>query len=60
MKPLSQHIQENLNAESLKESFTEKLVDEELEALTRAVPAEKEERVSTTSLVDTMVGGEEN
>lgn len=58
MKPLSQHIQENLDAESLKESFTEKLVDEELESLTRAVPAEKEERVSTTSLVDTIVGGD--
>lgn len=56
MKPLSQHIQENLNSESLKETFTEKLVDEELDALTRVAPAEKIDNKPTKSLVDTAVG----
>jgi hypothetical protein len=57
MKPLSQHIQENLNSESLKEVFTEKLVDEELDALNRVSPADKVEKKPTKSLVDLTVGG---
>lgn len=57
MKPLSQHIQETLNHESLKEAFTEKLVDEELDALTRVSPEDIEEKKPTKSLVDTAVGG---
>ena len=58
MKPLSQHIQENLNSESSKEVFREKLVDEELDALTRVAPATTVDTKQTTSLVDTMVSGD--
>nr|WP_294927757.1 hypothetical protein [uncultured Flavobacterium sp.] len=57
MKPLSQHIQETLNNESLKEAFNEKLVDEELDALTRVSPATKVERKDGKSLVDIAVSG---
>jgi len=57
MKPLSKHIQETLNNESLKEAFNEKLVDEELDALTRTAPATKVEKKDGKSLVDTAVGG---
>lgn len=56
MKPLSQHIQETLNNESLKEAFEVKLVDEELDALTRVSPATNFQKKSTKSLLDTAVG----
>lgn len=58
MKPLSQHIQENLNAESLKESFTEKLVDDELDALNRVAPVTTADEKPAKSAVDTAVCGE--
>ena len=54
MKPLSQHIQEKLNTESLKESFIKNLVEEELDALTRIAPAEKVKE-NTSSLADASV-----
>jgi hypothetical protein len=57
MKPLSQHIQETLNNESLKEAFNEKLVDEELDALTRVSPQNKVKKKPTKSLVDSAVSG---
>lgn len=47
MKPLSQHIQETLNSESLKQAFTEKLVDEELDTLTRVSIATTVDREQT-------------
>jgi len=58
MKPLSQHIQENLKNATLEEVFTEQLVDEELDALTRVAPENTEEKKPTKSLVDTVVGGD--
>jgi hypothetical protein len=57
MKPLSKHIKETLNNESLKEVFTEKLVDEELDTLTRLSPSTKVEKKETKSFLDTAVGG---
>lgn len=57
MKSLSQHIQENLNNEPLKEVFTGKHVDEELDALTRVSPKNDVEKKPTKSLVDTAIGG---
>jgi len=57
MKPLSQHIQETLNNESLKQVLIENLVDEELRDLKRVAPANKVSKGSETSFVDKMVGG---
>lgn len=57
MKPLSQHIQETLSSQSLKEIFIEKLIDEELNALNRVAPAEKISKVDTNSLVDSSISG---
>lgn len=57
MKPLSQYIQETLNNESLKEVFVEKLIDEELDALTRTAPAEKVSKANLSSLVDKTISG---
>nr|WP_315219777.1 hypothetical protein [uncultured Flavobacterium sp.] len=57
MKPLSQHIQETLFDESLKEAFNEKLVDEELDALTRIAPAENVPKADTSSFVDKTISG---
>jgi len=56
MKPLSKHIKETLNNEPLKKVFTEKLVDEELDSLTRMRPATKVEKKETKSFLDTAVG----
>jgi hypothetical protein len=56
MKPLSQQIQETLNIESSKEVFTEKIVYEELDALTRVAPENIVEKKPMKSLVDTAVG----
>jgi hypothetical protein len=55
MKPLSKHIQETLTSNSLKGVFVEKLVDEELDALTRAAPSEKVAKSNTSSLLDSVV-----
>lgn len=52
MKPLSQHIHEKLNNESLKETFVEKLVEEELDALNRISPENNQPKTPTKSLVD--------
>lgn len=57
MKSLSQHVQETLNNESLKEAFEEKFVDEELDALTRVSPATKVEKKDGKSLEDIAIGG---
>lgn len=57
MKSLSQHIQETLTSNTLKEVFVEKLVDEELDALTRAAPSEKAPKSNTSSLLDSVVHG---
>lgn len=57
MKPLSKHIQDTFNNESVKEVFVEKLVDEELDALNRTAPAEKVHRVERSSLVDKTISG---
>ena len=57
MKPFSQHIQETFNNESSKEVFTEKLVDEELDALNRTAPAEKVPKADSSSLVDKTISG---
>lgn len=57
MKPLSQHIQETLCNESLREVFVEKLLDEELDALTRTAPVEKVDKKSSKSLVDSTISG---
>jgi hypothetical protein len=57
MKPLSQHIQETFSSHSLKEVFTEKLIDEELDALTRVAPVKKVSKADTNSLVDSTISG---
>ncbi|WP_161595790.1 hypothetical protein [Flavobacterium pectinovorum] len=57
MKPLSQHIQETFNNESLKEAFEEKLVDEELDALNRTAFAIEVPKADKSSLVDKTISG---
>lgn len=57
MKPLSQHIQETLSNESLKEAFVDKLVEEELDALNRTAPAKKVTKADTGSLIDKTISG---
>lgn len=57
MKPLSKHIQEKFDIQSLKEDFKEKLVDEELDALTRIAPAKDDSKRDSSSFVDRAVSG---
>lgn len=57
MKPLSKHIQYTLNNESLKEVFTQKLIDEKLDALNRISPQSKIDKSQTKSLIDSAING---